>query len=274
MSFPVSKKQRNSMPPPASSGKGSSKGKTKQKQFIDTPKWSSVDNTGTEICRNYHFGICQLPADKCRRSHLCPNLKQDGSGCSACSGNHMAFACPCPPPRDSAGLKKRVLLQATSPPGPLSHKADHLAFCHPHHTCSIYLLALKVLTDYSPQSAAEIRAFPWWRLTLCAAHIMTSCLTCSSRIPSAHMPRMEEFGLFSEGQDSHPPGPAPLRARQHDYDWNGLPNLPTADAQKILTDNALLQFIMDISSLVHANGGFYAIEHPADPGHPFGLAPG
>eukprot|EP00971_Amphidinium_carterae_P321038 6381635-Amphidinium_carterae.2 len=89
--LPPNKRMRMQPPQFAPSGKGVPKGKGKQKPLMDTSKWGTHDNAGLEICRNYHFGICKSPADKCRRSHLCPNLKLDGT---TCSGHHTASGCP------------------------------------------------------------------------------------------------------------------------------------------------------------------------------------
>eukprot|EP00971_Amphidinium_carterae_P263829 5234385-Amphidinium_carterae.1 len=88
--IPPTKRQRMPTPQLASPGKGSSKGKSKQKPLLDMSRWGTHDSSGLEICRNYHFGICKVP-EKCRRSHLCPILKPDGT---TCSGHHTAVTCP------------------------------------------------------------------------------------------------------------------------------------------------------------------------------------
>eukprot|EP00971_Amphidinium_carterae_P321037 6381635-Amphidinium_carterae.1 len=65
------------------------------------------------------------------------------------------------------------------------------------------------------------------------------------------------------------PGPGPLRSRRPPTDWAGLSNLDASDQHKIFTDNALMQFFLDIASLVRDRGGFFVLEHPSDPGPPF-----
>eukprot|EP00971_Amphidinium_carterae_P332102 6466085-Amphidinium_carterae.1 len=92
--FQPGKRPRAPTPPAMIPRKGNSKGKSKQKQSYDLSKWGSHDSSGLEICRNFHFGICKVPADKCRRSHKCPYLKPDGT---TCSGNHAASSCPLTP---------------------------------------------------------------------------------------------------------------------------------------------------------------------------------
>eukprot|EP00971_Amphidinium_carterae_P003948 78411-Amphidinium_carterae.2 len=58
---------------------------------MDTSRWAAHDSAGVEICRNFHFGICKLTPEACRRSHVCPITKDDGS---TCGGAHRAGNCP------------------------------------------------------------------------------------------------------------------------------------------------------------------------------------
>eukprot|EP00971_Amphidinium_carterae_P170146 3371185-Amphidinium_carterae.1 len=80
------------MPIAALPPKGNSKGKSgKQKSKLDTSRWAAHDSAGVEICRNFHFGVCKLTPDACRRSHTCPVTKEDGT---TCGGAHRAGSCP------------------------------------------------------------------------------------------------------------------------------------------------------------------------------------
>eukprot|EP00971_Amphidinium_carterae_P249319 4948990-Amphidinium_carterae.2 len=95
-------------------------------------------------------------------------------------------------------------------------------------------------------------------------HAPVTCIPGSDTLDSfwAKLSYLEPVEIF-------PPGPAPLRARHPDADWNGLPQLCGDDRDKVDMDNALMQVFLDLASAVLANGGHYVLEHPHDPGHPF-----